>query len=128
LSATSLVAYLEAEYFGGVGQQRATVWAHGSLALGPLTEGDDEDELAPSLNDVGARAKFRLDEARVVIGEIARWAIDSVTGKLPRRPDKIGVEFGIKLTVKSGKLPLQPCRRRRRPPAPGHAHSPLRTL
>ncbi|MFC4516422.1 MULTISPECIES: hypothetical protein [Streptomyces] len=30
------IAYVEAEYFGGVGEQRAVVWAAGSLALGPL--------------------------------------------------------------------------------------------
>ena len=50
LSATSPVAYVEAEYFGGVGRQRAAVWAHSSLALGPLAEGDDEDESVRPLN------------------------------------------------------------------------------
>ncbi|MFC7308890.1 hypothetical protein ACFQVC_32330 [Streptomyces monticola] len=35
-SSTGPVAYGEAEYFGGVGEQRAAVWADGSLALGPL--------------------------------------------------------------------------------------------
>ncbi|MBN0049207.1 hypothetical protein JS756_35115 [Streptomyces actuosus] len=32
------IAYVEAEYFGGVGEQRAAVWADGALALGPLDE------------------------------------------------------------------------------------------
>jgi hypothetical protein len=49
MSATSPVAYVDAEYFGGVGRQRPAVWAYGSLALGTLTEGDGEDESAPSL-------------------------------------------------------------------------------
>ncbi|WP_225848791.1 hypothetical protein [Streptomyces sp. HPF1205] len=31
------VAYVEAEYFGGVGQQAAVAWAGGSIVLGPLT-------------------------------------------------------------------------------------------
>ncbi|OEJ21482.1 hypothetical protein AR457_37465 [Streptomyces agglomeratus] len=35
-SSAGPVAYVEAEYFGGVGEQRAAVWAGGSLALGPL--------------------------------------------------------------------------------------------
>ncbi|WP_097943867.1 hypothetical protein [Streptomyces sp. ms115] len=35
-SAAGPIAYVEAEHFGGVGRQRAAVWADGSLALGPL--------------------------------------------------------------------------------------------
>lgn len=35
-SAAGPIAYAEAEYFGGAGEQRAAVWAEGSLALGPL--------------------------------------------------------------------------------------------
>ena len=35
------VGYLEAEFFGGIGSQRAALWAGGALALGPLAvEGD----------------------------------------------------------------------------------------
>jgi hypothetical protein len=30
------VAYVEAEYFGGVGEQQAAVWADGAVVLGPL--------------------------------------------------------------------------------------------
>ena len=30
------VAYVEAEYFGGVGEQKAAVWDGGTIALGPL--------------------------------------------------------------------------------------------
>ncbi|WP_218924919.1 hypothetical protein [Streptomyces sp. t99] len=37
-SAAGPIAYLETEHFGGVGRQRAAVWADGSLALGPLDE------------------------------------------------------------------------------------------
>ncbi|MEV2191868.1 hypothetical protein AB0I02_12855 [Streptomyces phaeochromogenes] len=35
-SAAGPVAYVEADYFGGVGEQRAAVWADGALVLGPL--------------------------------------------------------------------------------------------
>ncbi|MEU6465289.1 hypothetical protein [Streptomyces sp. NPDC046976] len=35
-SAVGPVAYVEAEYFGGAGEQRAAVWADGELVLGPL--------------------------------------------------------------------------------------------
>lgn len=31
------VAYVEAEYFGGTGEQTAVAWARGSTAFGPLT-------------------------------------------------------------------------------------------
>ncbi|MGQ4483761.1 hypothetical protein [Streptomyces sp. SAS_276] len=34
-SAGGPVAYVEAEYFGGTGEQRAAVWADGALAWGP---------------------------------------------------------------------------------------------
>ncbi|WP_455351390.1 hypothetical protein [Streptomyces sp. SYSU K217416] len=35
-SAAGPVSYVEAEYFGGVGMQKAAVWADGALVLGPL--------------------------------------------------------------------------------------------
>ncbi|MFD7136494.1 hypothetical protein [Streptomyces sp. NPDC059894] len=35
-SAGGPVAYVEAEYFGGVGEQRAAVWNGGTVVLGPL--------------------------------------------------------------------------------------------
>ncbi|MFB8775328.1 hypothetical protein [Streptomyces broussonetiae] len=35
-SAAEPVAYVEVEYFGGVGGQRAAVWGNGALVLGPL--------------------------------------------------------------------------------------------
>lgn len=41
-SETGAVAYVEAEYFGGVGRQAAVVWVGGTVALGPLTLGERE--------------------------------------------------------------------------------------
>lgn len=35
-SAGGPVAYVEAEYFGGVGEQRAAVWDGGAIVLGPV--------------------------------------------------------------------------------------------
>lgn len=35
-SARGPVAYVEAEYIGGVGEQRAAVWDEGTIVLGPL--------------------------------------------------------------------------------------------
>lgn len=35
-SAGGPVAYVEAEYFGGVGEQRAAVWDGGTIVMGPL--------------------------------------------------------------------------------------------
>ncbi|MET8129997.1 hypothetical protein ABZV67_42745 [Streptomyces sp. NPDC005065] len=35
-STTGPVAYVEAEYFGGVGEQQAAVWDGGTIVLGPL--------------------------------------------------------------------------------------------
>ena len=37
-SAGGPIAYVEAEYFGGAGEQRAAVWADGTLAWGPLDD------------------------------------------------------------------------------------------
>lgn len=36
------VIYVETEYFGGVGEQTAAVWAEGSFIFGPLREGEYE--------------------------------------------------------------------------------------
>jgi hypothetical protein len=35
-SSAAPMAYVEAEYFGGVGEQRAAVWADQAVVLGPL--------------------------------------------------------------------------------------------
>jgi hypothetical protein len=34
------VGYVEAEFYGGYGGQRAALWVDGKLALGPLADGD----------------------------------------------------------------------------------------
>ncbi|RKN33878.1 hypothetical protein [Micromonospora musae] len=36
-SSTGPVSYVEAEFFGGVGRQRAALWVNGELTVGPLS-------------------------------------------------------------------------------------------
>jgi hypothetical protein len=62
------LAYVEAEYFGGVGGQRAAIWSHGVLSQGPLTL--DEHEHIPAqgtpisvaLRSLGVRCTAGADE------------------------------------------------------------------
>jgi hypothetical protein len=60
-SAGGPVAYVEAEYFGGVGEQRAAVWESGALVLGPLRV--EEGEPFPSAGSPISRALRRLGVA-----------------------------------------------------------------
>ncbi|MFF4856594.1 hypothetical protein ACFY2N_17055 [Streptomyces rubiginosohelvolus] len=66
-SAAGPIAYVEAEHFGGVGKQRAAVWADGSLALGPLGPLDEpaKQRLSRAVSPV-SRALRRLGTQRDV--------------------------------------------------------------
>ncbi|MFF7870716.1 hypothetical protein ACFZCT_30205 [Streptomyces qaidamensis] len=57
-SAGGPVAYVEAEYFGGVGEQRAAVWAGGTIAIAPLHV--DEDQPFPPAGSPISQALRRL--------------------------------------------------------------------
>ncbi|GGV87654.1 hypothetical protein GCM10010228_70410 [Streptomyces massasporeus] len=57
-SAGGPVAYVEAEYFGGIGEQRAAVWDAGTLALAPLHV--DEGEPFPPAGSPVSQALRRL--------------------------------------------------------------------
>ena len=48
--------------------------------------------------------RLSLDELRENISNISTWVTDSIRHALPEAPDKIAVEFGIKLTAKTGPL------------------------
>lgn len=66
-SATGPVAYVQAEYFGGTGEQRAAVWADGALALGPLDEpakgtSRQVSPISRALRRLGARSSPDKDE------------------------------------------------------------------
>jgi hypothetical protein len=56
------LAYVEAEFFGGVGMQRAAVWAGGGLVWGPL--GVEEDEPFPAAGSPISQALRRLGVQR----------------------------------------------------------------
>lgn len=57
-SVQGAVAYVEAEFFGGTGQQGSAVWEHGSLALGPIVDPADT-EPAPPLRECAINRALR---------------------------------------------------------------------
>jgi hypothetical protein len=71
-SATGPIAYVEAEFFGGVGEQRAAVWDQGELVLGPLFCSEGESipvagtPISQALRRVGATARGQVDEFAAV--------------------------------------------------------------
>ena len=71
-SATGPVAYVEAEYFGGVGMQKAAVWADGVLEFGPVdvpTRRRFHRAVSPisqALRRLGARGSLGEDEFEAV--------------------------------------------------------------
>jgi hypothetical protein len=66
------VAYVEAEYFGGVGSQRAAVWAGGGLILGPLQVAEHEpfpergSPISQALRRLGGFRGHAVDEFAAV--------------------------------------------------------------
>jgi hypothetical protein len=63
------VAYVEADYFGGIGSQFAAVWQGGTLALGPLMLTEDEpwplpgcSPISQALRHLGVSAEGQYDE------------------------------------------------------------------
>ncbi|MCX5557427.1 hypothetical protein [Streptomyces sp. NBC_00038] len=62
------VVYAEVEYFGGVGEQRAAVWADGAVVLGPLHVPEGQSfpsagsPISQALRRVGAVANAAEDE------------------------------------------------------------------
>ena len=71
-SARGPVAYVEAEFFGGVGRQRAAVWSGGALVLGPVSIEEDEQfaavgsPISQALRRLGAAADSGRDEFAAV--------------------------------------------------------------
>lgn len=53
ISQHSIVAYIEAEYFGGVGGQSTVAWSNGSRVLGPIQA---QDAINQSLRLLGVSA------------------------------------------------------------------------
>ncbi len=54
--------------------------------------------------DVSALDRFKLDEIGPAAARIGVSVKDGVLRSLPRKPDRLGISFGLKLAVKSGKL------------------------
>lgn len=63
LSERGIVACVEAEFFGGVGEQRCVVWHKGSLVLGPL---DELDAINKALRFIGVKKRIFGDEFETV--------------------------------------------------------------
>ena len=59
ISSTAPVAYVEAEFFGGVGSQSAVAWSDGSRVLGPIHA---EDSINQALRFLGVRSDGVHDE------------------------------------------------------------------
>ncbi|GAB2576672.1 hypothetical protein Aab01nite_12730 [Paractinoplanes abujensis] len=83
-SADDPVAYVEADYFGGMGLQYATVWHRGDVVLGPLFKDEDDplpaegSPISQALRRLGATAQGHDDEFDAVgLGRhrsVERWA------------------------------------------------------
>jgi hypothetical protein len=68
-SAAGPVAYVEAEFFGGVGSQQAALWDGGRLTLGPLAA-DGSGPIAQVLTRLGVSREGHHDEFDTVgLGE-----------------------------------------------------------
>ncbi len=63
LSERGTVACVEAEFFGGVGEQRCVVWHKESLVLGPL---DELDAINKALRFLGVKKRIFGDEFETV--------------------------------------------------------------
>lgn len=91
-SARGPVAYVEADFFGGIGQQAAVVWDRGEVVLGPVVD-PPPPEPPPSLGEsainqalkrMGVRRGDAVDEfAALDLGchrETAAWLVESSLG------------------------------------------------
>jgi hypothetical protein len=76
-SADGPVSYVEAEYFGGKGEQSAAVWVGGELALGPLHE---ESAICQALAELGVSKADDTDEFESVglnrYRDVDHWGSD----------------------------------------------------
>lgn len=65
-STATRIAFVETEFWGGVGQQTAAVWHHGVLVLGPVFQGGmDQPEGTPisqALRALGVEKRHHVDE------------------------------------------------------------------
>lgn len=62
LSRESAIAYVETEYFGGEGYERAAVWRDSELALGPLDGAGSMNRALRALGVVGRNGQEEFEE------------------------------------------------------------------
>jgi hypothetical protein len=63
LSSDTAVAYIETEYVGGEGFERAGVWSGGKIALGPL---DGAGSINQALRALGVQPRAGIEEFELV--------------------------------------------------------------
>ena len=80
LSADGAVAYLETEYFGGVGEQAAAVWRNGELVLSPSQA---DHPVNAALRSLGVARGVRDDEFDVVGLGLHRHTADWAERAIP---------------------------------------------
>jgi hypothetical protein len=72
--------------------------------VGPGETIEAEIRVADAGGDATAFNRLDLADATESIHRIGSWVYRTVHDGLPRRPQKVGVEFGLKFAIKSGKL------------------------
>ncbi|WP_370109338.1 hypothetical protein [Streptacidiphilus sp. MAP12-33] len=71
-SVSGAVAYVEAEYFGGIGEQRAAVWTDSAVVLGPLHVAEQQpfpaqgSPISQALRRIGVTSDGAVDEFAAV--------------------------------------------------------------
>jgi hypothetical protein len=61
-------------------------------------------EVTVAGGDVAVLDRLKLAGAKTLIRSVGRWAKESIHEGLPGAPQRFGVEFGVKLALKSGQL------------------------
>jgi hypothetical protein len=52
----------------------------------------------------GGMRRLAVSELGPTVRSVTKWLMDEVGNALPGAPQKVGLEFGLKLTAKTGKL------------------------
>ena len=61
-------------------------------------------EVTVAGGDVAVLDRLKLAGAKSLIRSVGRWAKESIHEGLPGAPQRFGIEFGVKLALKSGEL------------------------
>ena len=54
--------------------------------------------------DVAFADRFKLDQLGATAAKIGAWARDNAMSAMPRPPDRLGIQIGMKLAMKNGIL------------------------